>query len=172
MIQPVKDFVAKFLEDKHFENVLEVGSRDVGPGSIKPTFLTHYDNYVGLDMIEGAEVDIVLDAELLLDKYAKDSFDCVVCVETLEHVKNPVKIVENMRAVLKPGGWMIITTPGTHHPEHGWPSDYYRYIGNTYRDIFFEGYDNFKYEEKVWEGESLRYPDAQFGYGQKPDLRN
>lgn len=168
MIQPVKDFVEEFLKDKHFTKVLEVGSRDVGPGSIKPTFLDHYEEYIGLDMIDGAEVDIIADAENLLELWPDETFDCVVCVETLEHVKNPVKIVENMRHVLKSGGWMIITTPGLHHPEHGWPSDYYRFLENTYRDVFFDGFTDTHFELKVWEGESLRYPDAHFGYGRKP----
>jgi len=172
MIQPVKDFVEKFLQDKHFKKVLEVGSRDVGPGSIKPTFLTHYDSYIGLDMIDGNEVDVVLDAEDLLTLYPKNSFDCVVCVETLEHVKNPLKIVENMRKVLKPGGWMIITTPGTGHPEHGWPSDYYRFWVNTYKDVFFVGFEDCYFEAKTWEGNNPSLPDAILGYGRKPNLSN
>ena len=167
MIQPVRDFVTEFVKDKHFKKVLEVGSRSVN-GSIKAQFEYKYDEYIGLDLIEGDGVDILDDAMNIPKHWPDETFDLVICVETLEHVKDPVRIVENMRNVLKSGGWLLITTPGLHHPEHGWPSDYYRFMGNTYRDIFFEGYEHCVYEEKVWEGDSLRYPDAHFGYGQKP----
>ena len=167
MIQPVIEFTTEFLKDKHFVKVLEVGSRSVA-GTIKPTFEDKCDEYIGLDLIAGANVDIIADAEDLPDYFLNETFDCVVCVETLEHTKNPIKIVENMRNVLKSGGWMLITTPCTGHPYHGWPDDYYRFFESVYRDVFFKDFVNCHFETKTWLGNNPAFPDAVLGYGRKP----
>lgn len=167
MIGPVRQFTIDFLKDKRFSKVLEVGSRNVN-GSIKNQFVDKYDEYIGLDLIEGTGVDIVDDAMNIPKHWSTETFDLVICVETLEHVKDPVQVVKNMRNVLKKGGWMLITTPGANHPEHGWPSDYYRFLENTYRDVFFEGFEECHFETKTWEGNNPKLPDAVLGYGRKP----
>lgn len=170
MIGPVVDFVSEFTKDKYFKKVLEVGSRDVN-GSVKHLFKC--DEYIGLDLIAGPNVDIVADA-LRLPEYFKDkTFDCVLCVETLEHVKDPWTIVKNMRSVLKKGGWMLITTPCIGHPEHNWPSDYYRYFESTYKDVFFEGFEEREIRTLIWDSPGIvipntQYPHAVLGYGKKP----
>ena len=168
MIQPVKDFVLEFGKGKTFPKVLEVGSRDVN-GSVKG--LINWTKYIGLDLIDGENVDVIDDAENIPTHWPDETFDLVICTETLEHVKDPVSIVNKMRNVLKKGGWMLLTTPSIHHPEHGWPSDYYRFFENTYRDVFFEGYDDCHFETKAWDG-NMMYPDAVLGYGRKPNISN
>jgi SAM-dependent methyltransferase len=40
-----------------------------------------------------------------------DSFDLVVAIEVLEHVQEDRLFVENVRRVLRPGGWFVMTTP-------------------------------------------------------------
>lgn len=40
-----------------------------------------------------------------------DSFDAAVCVEVIEHVKAPKKLVDSIRRSLKPNGVVIIATP-------------------------------------------------------------
>ena len=40
-----------------------------------------------------------------------EAFDCIVCVEGIEHVENPFLLIREMARVLKPGGHLIITTP-------------------------------------------------------------
>jgi len=39
------------------------------------------------------------------------SFDVVISCETIEHVPNPAKAVQELSRVLKPGGKLILTTP-------------------------------------------------------------
>jgi SAM-dependent methyltransferase len=39
------------------------------------------------------------------------TFDVVICNEVLEHVLNPVKLIRDLRARLRPGGTLILTTP-------------------------------------------------------------
>jgi SAM-dependent methyltransferase len=43
--------------------------------------------------------------------YPSASFDLVVHSDTLEHVRSPIKALEECRRVLKPGGFMCMTVP-------------------------------------------------------------
>ncbi len=43
-------------------------------------------------------------------------FDLVVCVETLEHVENPRKVLRSIRSLLRPGDKLLISTPNIAHP--------------------------------------------------------
>jgi SAM-dependent methyltransferase len=55
------------------------------------------------------EVDIICD---ILDIPNSQKFDAVLCTEVLEHVPDPVKALEKMSQLLRPGGVAIITFPG------------------------------------------------------------
>jgi 2-polyprenyl-3-methyl-5-hydroxy-6-metoxy-1,4-benzoquinol methylase len=43
-------------------------------------------------------------------------FDLVLCVETLEHVENPRQVLRSIRAVLRPGDRLLVSTPNITHP--------------------------------------------------------
>jgi len=71
---------------------------------------------VGIDYVGSVE-DIPVDA---------DEFDIVICQEVLEHVKNPVQAMSEIRRVLKKGGSAYIQLPfiiGL----HPCPNDYWRF---------------------------------------------
>ena len=42
--------------------------------------------------------------------YADDAFDVVVCVDVLEHVQDLVKVIQEVRRTLKPGGLFFFDT--------------------------------------------------------------
>ena len=44
------------------------------------------------------------------------SFDGVCAIEILEHVENPLRALRNIRAILKPGGTLVVSTPYLGHP--------------------------------------------------------
>jgi SAM-dependent methyltransferase len=51
------------------------------------------------------------------------SFDCVLAVEVLEHVAEDVRFVGQVRRVLKPGGFLLMSTPNgdfvrNRNPDH------------------------------------------------------
>jgi SAM-dependent methyltransferase len=59
------------------------------------------------------------------------SYDCVVCMEVIEHTLNPFDAVKEIRRILKDGGYLLISAPlnwRIHGPipdcwritEHGW----------------------------------------------------
>jgi 2-polyprenyl-3-methyl-5-hydroxy-6-metoxy-1,4-benzoquinol methylase len=44
-------------------------------------------------------------------QFKGDKFNVVSCIEVLEHVENPRKLIREMFRVLKPGGYLIASTP-------------------------------------------------------------
>ncbi len=102
--------------------VLDVGC---GVGTIA-IYLAHLGkNVVGIDISKRA-IDIAKDAvpdDLLnklifrkveLDKFKsknKNKFDLVICAEVLEHIEDDKTFLKDIFYVLKPGGYLVLTTP-------------------------------------------------------------
>ena len=42
---------------------------------------------------------------------ADEGFDAILCTEVLEHVREPIKVVQEMARILKPGGRLMLTAP-------------------------------------------------------------
>lgn len=80
--------------------------------------------YVGTDMREGPGVDKVMDLlELPLEA---GSVGTALCLDTLEHVRDPFKAMSEIRRVLKPGG-VVIVSSHMNWPVHEHPHDYWRF---------------------------------------------
>jgi SAM-dependent methyltransferase len=69
-------------------------------------------------------VDLFADAMSL--PFAAGSFDSVLCTQVLEHVCEPLRVLEEVRRVLKPGGRLVLTAP-QYNGLHGEPQDFFRY---------------------------------------------
>lgn len=100
---------------------------DVGCGR-KPyekTFFAGAEKYVGLDYLtDRSTPDVVGSATDI--PLGDAGFDTVVSTEVLEHVPDPLKALREMHRVLKPGGYLILSTP-MYWPRHEVPYDYFRY---------------------------------------------
>lgn len=134
--------VMKFLVDNVDESdvrgleVLEVGSQDVN-GSPRSVILPRGPKkYVGVDFAAANGVDVVLDVKDLTTHFGVDWFDVVISTEMLEHAKDWRVAVEQMKAVVKQGGLLVVTTRGPGFPYHGYPHDYWRYTVDDFRKIF------------------------------------
>jgi SAM-dependent methyltransferase len=81
-------------------------------------------NVVTVDAVPGANVNIVADIHSL--PLEANSFDCVFCTGTLEHVHDPRQAVREIHRVLKPGGLVHIDVPFIqgYHPD---PTDFWRF---------------------------------------------
>jgi SAM-dependent methyltransferase len=124
----ITDFV---LEWKHLLRapVLEVGSRRCeGSWWADLRAQTEFEgHWIGADMQPGPHVDIVSDLTNrdALEEY-EEFFGSCLCVETFEHVTYPAKMLDTIHWALKPGAWIIITTPFA-FPVHEFPNDYWRF---------------------------------------------
>lgn len=61
---------------------------------------------VGIDVEPGKFVDILLPAEKLVECFGEESFDVVISTEVLEHVSDWRNVINNMKRVLKCGGYI------------------------------------------------------------------
>lgn len=111
--------------------VLEVGSRNVN-GSVRKFFKG--SSYVGIDMEDGYGVDIVVRADRI--PYDNGFFNVVISTEMLEHDPYFWKSIAEMERVLKPGGWMFITTRGIGFPFHEHPQDFWRFTPDAITHLF------------------------------------
>jgi SAM-dependent methyltransferase len=55
-----------------------------------------------------------------------DRFDVILCTQVLEHLPEPVKALEELCRVLRPGGELLLSAP-LFYVEHEQPYDFYRY---------------------------------------------
>ena len=74
------------------------------------------NDYIGVD-IDGPSINI---ARLNNPRFRFETimpegerFDSIVLLAVIEHIKNPVEIFRQMRVMLNPDGWIVLTTP---HP--------------------------------------------------------
>jgi len=151
MQKGVFDYVEKHVTTKGLKGkVLDVGSFDVN-GSLKPIF----DDYTGVDMRDGKNVDIVANSHKL--PFKAETFDIVTCVETLEHDDDPFKTLSEIHRVLKKGGWAIIAASGITFPRHDYPNDYWRFTSDAFK-VLMKKFKNVESEDNEYEA---------FGIGQK-----
>jgi len=123
-------FYHKYCEN-NIENkkILDVGSYDVN-GTMKPIF--EKGQYVGLDMEEGPNVDIVGVSHDI--PFEKDEFDIVISSSCFEHDDMFWVSFQEMCRVLKPGGYMYIQAP-SNGPYHGWPGDNWRFYIDSWKAL-------------------------------------
>jgi len=156
--------------------VLEIGAHDFN-GSVRQYF-KDADKYVGIDPIPGKGVDLTILSYDIPKHFKNETFDCVICLEELEHDPYFWATLEVMKDVLKPGGWLIISTPCLFQDIHRIPYDYYRFMPDTFLHVFFNGYSNGDvvvcfakgYEPKKGKQIDYRKVATIMGYGQKPKV--
>jgi SAM-dependent methyltransferase len=105
----VFEFIISEARKEEFEgkSVLEVGSEYVN-GSVRPMIVKFFKpaTYLGVDAEAGPLANLILPAEKLLECFSPESFDVVISTELLEHVQDWRLIVNNMKSVLKTGGYI------------------------------------------------------------------
>lgn len=115
-----------------FRSILDVGC---GPGVMLSRVINHHGNAqaFGIDlsenMIKKASELLTGKAELVVGDsedlpWEENTFDIVVCNSSFHHYPEPVKVLSEMRRVLKPKGGLIMADP--------WWTGILRYFINIY----------------------------------------
>ena len=128
-------FVARAVKQYSVKgDVLEVGSYDVN-GSIRPIFADRkrFPSYLGVDMRPGPGVDRIALASNL--PFTAPSFDCVVTTEMLEHDARFWISVQEFHRVLRPGGYLLVTTRNIGFQRHDYPSDFWRFTSDGLKQV-------------------------------------
>jgi SAM-dependent methyltransferase len=107
----VKQLNPQFFTDV---KVLDIGSLDIN-GNNRHVF-EHPYSYIGVDLNEGNNVDVISPGHLYDSGYL---FDVVMSSECFEHDMYYARTLQNMIKLLKPNGLLIFTCASTGRPEHG-----------------------------------------------------
>ncbi len=106
--------VADLLAERGAEGALaDVGC---GTGELWQLLRGRFRSCVGIDAVryDGLPADVEfqaadLDAGAL--PLADASVDVAVAVEVIEHLENPRAFVRDLARIVRPGGWVVVTTP-------------------------------------------------------------
>jgi SAM-dependent methyltransferase len=110
-----RGYAALSLLERGSNKILELGT---GGGEFMSELKRRGHNVIGLDILPnkfllGKGFDI---RKHDLNKglpFKKSSFDVVIGLEVLEHLYNPYEMMKEIRRVLKPNGYAIISMPNT-----------------------------------------------------------
>lgn len=94
--------------------VIELGSRNTSGAGVRQFFTG--TQYIGIDAVEGPDVDVVANAATVRPS---KPVDLVVCCELMEHTPYWREILNNAFLALKPGGRLILTCAGPGRGVHG-----------------------------------------------------
>lgn len=112
--QARQESALKLLESKRGERILDAGcGNGVLTHGIAEQAAQAYGVDVAYNAVRQAQMPNINVSQMNLEDLAfKDkSFDKVVCVETLEHVLNPGKVISEFYRVLSDDGRLVITYP-------------------------------------------------------------
>ncbi len=132
---PHKGFM-KGLEELDGGLVVEVGAR-ARSGRTYLEIVPESMSYLGMDILEGPNVDLVGDAHELSRLIEPGTVDGVFSIATFEHLAMPWKCAVEINKVLKPGGLCFVLSHQT-FPLHETPWDFFRFSDSAWRAIFNE----------------------------------
>lgn len=116
-INPARlEFIGQYIDYMQC-NILDVGC---GAGILSEGMAKKGAKVVGLDLDDdiitvaknhaleqNLDIDYVCQS---LETYEHDCFDVITSLEMLEHVNNPEKVIEHCHRLLKPGGFLFLST--------------------------------------------------------------
>ena len=126
--------------------------------------------YVGVDMEEGAGVDVILDMTrdlAFLEKaLAGERFNTCISMSTMEHVGDIFAFAKNVDHFLNPGATLAISVPFA-WKIHAYPSDYWRFTPAAIRYLF----PRFDFDPELSIYHSTSGDMLPLGVAEKEDLR-
>lgn len=162
MREEVKDYLKKVIsKNKILEPICEIGSFRV-KGQEKFADLRGLfpgKKYIGCDMRVGLGVDRQENVHYLT--FPDNSIGTILMLDTLEHVANVYKAMDEVFRVLKPGGLVVISSV-MNYPIHDYPFDYWRFTPEAF-DLLLEKFEIHKVETDSQKD----FPVGVYGFGIK-----
>jgi len=126
---------ARFREMAPRSRLLELGSRvRAATVSMRPWMRSEAKEYVGVDILEGPNVDIICDAHRL-SHYLHEPFDLVYSQFVFEHLAMPWVVTSELNKIMRIGGeaWILSNhTVGLHDV----PWDFWRFSESAWKVLF------------------------------------
>lgn len=114
--------------------VLEIGSRARSAITSRHRIPARLD-YLGLDILDGPNVDVVGDAHELSRIFSGRRFVAAFSASVFEHLAMPWKVALELNRVLLPGGIVYTATHQT-WPVHEEPWDFWRFSKHSWQTLF------------------------------------
>lgn len=115
MYQEIESFIR---ENGLHGKVLEIG----GFKNKRKSYILGYNSYIAINLT--GSVDSIMDAHSV--GFKDNVFDLVIIDQVLEHVRYPIKVLEEAYRVLRTNGFVITGVPML-VPIHAEPEDYWRF---------------------------------------------
>lgn len=104
-------------------NLIDIGC---GYSPYREKIMKIVDSYDGYDRKKYNDYVTILGDIQELNIKIKNSYDCALCLEVLEHLPNPGKAIGKISEILKVDGYIIISVP-LFNQVHEEPYDFYRF---------------------------------------------
>lgn len=162
----LKDFI-KDLQGMKAPRVLELGTlrSEKGRSTRHDDWAPNASEFLGTDLHECEDVDIIADIHSLSETCGHESFDAIISCSTFEHFKYPQLAAHEIMKVLKPNGIIYIQTHQT-FPLHAYPYDYYRFSKEALSSLFatnmgFHSRAGYEFPAKINEPRRIIDPHAE-----------
>ena len=143
----------KYLADfaQQAAHSIPAGARVLDAGAGECPYRSFFDHvtYEATDLclVPKAYAQLTFICDLAKIPARPDSYDLVLCSQTLEHVPDPKLLLAELHRVLKPGGKLWLSVP-LFYEEHEIPYDYYRYTRYGISHLLEQ--EGFRIESITW----------------------
>lgn len=146
--------------------LLDIGCGNKPYLSLQPLVV---EEYIGCDIVQSSErlVDIICEATAI--PLPDNCFDTIVSTQTIEHVYDHKKMLQEANRLLRSGGVIILSGP-MYWPLHEEPYDYYRFTKHGFRAILEEA--GFKVLEELSNGGKWALLGQTIIHTIYPDINN
>lgn len=129
-------------------SLLEIGSQD------RISIQNMFSNFTvdTLDIVDTYNPTYVGDITKHNTQIPDNSYDCIACLEVLEHTLNPFDAVKELRRILKHGGYLLVSAP-LNWRIHGPVPDCWRFTEYGWR-VLLKDFD-------IIEIDTLETPDRE-----------